>query len=221
MRARPIRARDDQCGARACFPSSDVSGGEGKKPFRCFDSSGRGLQRRFRDSCFLDLRASAKSARRILNRELIFFCLVRRSAARLKRTQTRAEKTKKGAANLPLLPVGVNRLGRYFEKRRTTARASGTYRDARTERSGPRNAPHAGSRRSAEEAPARRCAFRSRPLERRARRVATDVSEDARFFSFRAVPRFAATAIRRRARAAGATKAPRRGASRATLMHAR
>jgi hypothetical protein len=47
------------------------------------------------------------------------------------------------------------------------------------------------------------------------------VSEDARFFSFRAVPRFAATAIRRRARAAGATKAPRRGASRATLMHAR
>jgi hypothetical protein len=41
-------------------------------------------------------------------------------------THTNAtEKTKKGAANLPLLPVGVNRLGRYFEKRRTTARASG------------------------------------------------------------------------------------------------
>ena len=94
MRARPIRARDDQCGARACFPSSDVSGGEGKKPFR---SSGRGLQRRFRDSCFLDLRASAKSARRILNRELIFFCLLRRSAARLKR-HTKREPTKQKRA---------------------------------------------------------------------------------------------------------------------------
>jgi hypothetical protein len=42
VRARPIRARDDQCGARACFPSSDVSGGEGKKPFRCFDRADAG-----------------------------------------------------------------------------------------------------------------------------------------------------------------------------------
>jgi hypothetical protein len=107
------------------FPLFRRFRGGRKKTVSMFRSSGRGLQRRFRDSCFLDLRASAKSARRILNRELIFFSLLRRSAARLKRTQTRAEKTKKGAANLPLLPVGVNRLGRYFEKRRTTARASG------------------------------------------------------------------------------------------------
>ena len=57
------------------------------------------------------------------------------------------------------------------------------YRDARTEGSGPRNAPHAGSRRSAEEAPARRCAFRSRPLERRARRVATDAFQKMLVFS--------------------------------------
>jgi hypothetical protein len=107
------------------FPLFRRFRGGRKKTVSMFRSSGRGLQRRFRDSCFLDLRASAKLACRILNRELIFFSLLRRSAARLKRTQTRAEKTKKGAANLPLLPVGVNRLGRYFEKRRTTARASG------------------------------------------------------------------------------------------------
>ena len=219
MRARPIRARDDQCGARACFPSSDVSGGEGKKPFR---SSGRGLQRRFRDSCFLDLRASAKSARRILNRELIFFCLLRRSAARLKRTQTRAEKTKKGAANLPLLPVGVNRLGRYFEKRRTTARASGhSSRRAnggfRTAKRAARGFASLGGGSTREKVRISVASARTPRAPSRNRRV----SEDARFFSFRAVPRFAATAIRRRARAAGATKAPRRGASRATLMHAR
>lgn len=180
------------------------------------------LQRRFRDSCFLDLRASAKSARRILNRELIVFCLLRRSAARLKRTQTRAEKTKKGAANLPLLPVGVNRLGRYFEKRRTTARASGhSSRRAnggfRTAKRAARGFASLGGGSTREKVRISVASARTPRAPSRNRRV----SEDARFFSFRAVPRFAATAIRRRARAAGATKAPRRGASRATLMHAR
>ena len=55
------------------FPLFRRFRGGRKKTVSMFRSSGRGLQRRFRDSCFLDLRASAKSARRILNRELIFF----------------------------------------------------------------------------------------------------------------------------------------------------
>lgn len=204
------------------FPLFRRFRGGRKKTVSMFRSSGRGLQRRFRDSCFLDLRASAKSARRILNRELIFFSLLRRSAARLKRTQTRAEKTKKGAANLPLLPVGVNRLGRYFEKRRTTARASGhSSRRAnggfRTAKRAARGFASLGGGSTREKVRISVASARTPRAPSRNRRV----SEDARFFSFRAVPRFAATAIRRRARAAGATKAPRRGASRATLMHAR
>lgn len=201
------------------FPLFRRFRGGRKKTVSMFRSSG--LQRRFRDSCFLDLRASAKLACRILNRELIFFCLVRRSAARLKR-HTKREKKQKGRGESSASASWFRRLGRYFEKRRTTARASGhSSRRAnggfRTAKRAARGFASLGGGSTREKVRISVASARTPRAPSRNRRV----SEDARFFSFRAVPRFAATAIRRRARAAGATKAPRRGASRATLMHAR
>ena len=138
-------------------------------------------------------------------------------------THTNASrKNKKGRGESSASASWFRRLGRYFEKRRTTARASGhSSRRAngafRTAKRAARGFASLGGGSTREKVRISVASARTPRAPSRNRRV----SEDARFFSFRAVPRFAATAIRRRARAAGATKAPRRGASRATLMHAR
>jgi hypothetical protein len=219
VRARPIRARDDQCGARACFPSSDVSGGEGKKPFRCFDRADAGSSGVFATRAFW---ICARVPSRQPNPQSgVNFFLSSPTLGGETETPHETRADKKCAANLPRMPVG-SALGRYFEKRRTTARASGhCSRRAnggfRTAKRAARGFVSLGGGSTREKVRISVASARTPRAPSRNRRV----SEDARFFSFRAVPRFAATAIRRRARAAGATKAPRRGASRATLMHAR
>ena len=232
--SRGTRTNDAGCSRCACAPDTCARRPKRARVFPLFRRFGGGrkktvsIERRgvFATRSFLDLQKECQVGNAESPIGELFFFVFSTLAARLKRHTKREQKGKgRGESSrlcqLVIKNAGSDDISRNVER---GGRASGHYRDARTEGSGSRNAPHAGSRRSAGST-REKVRISVASLERRARRVATDAFQKMSFSRF-ARPAFRGD--RHPATRPGGgrdegseTRAPRRGASRATLMHAR